>query len=294
MRRTNPSRRVRQKRYHDFSNIEIDSTISLQTEDDSATTTSTTSTTTTTDRGEPATVSNEEQQSYKFLVALDFGTANTSVSYLKFDPENPPTRLHSSKIKSIKSWPDSKSHAYHTNASAASVPSESWYLNGEYLWGYSVRRKVENPQDPDNIIQSENIIKLAKLLLQDDGATLPNLVELLSRIDKSPDEVIGDYLTEVLRHTKSQLKELEGFRESSSAVEFVICIPAGWSSRAGIKMQIIMEKVAEELDFGYRDFEPYIINEPDAAAAHLLEALEGFDTLEVILLLLFYFFHSIF
>ncbi|KAH8700711.1 hypothetical protein BGW36DRAFT_425525 [Talaromyces proteolyticus] len=242
---------------------------SLQADDDSATTIG----------GESPTASHEERP-YKFLVALDFGTANTSVSYLKFDPKNPPTRLHSSDIKSIRSWPNSPSKTNHTNARSANVPSESWYLNGEYLWGYSVRRRIQKPQPSDTITESKNVIKFSKLLLQDGGRSFPWLIELLHRINKTPHEVIKDYLIQIFMHTKNELKKHEDFKDSSAAVDLVICIPAGWSSKAQIDMQIIMQEVAKEVDFGYRDFEPFIIHEPDAAAAHLLEALEGYVTLE--------------
>lgn len=41
-----------------------------------------------------------------------------------------------------------------------------------------------------------------------------------------------------------------------------------------------MEDVAKSVDFGWRDFEPFIINEPEAVAAYLLESMDPYDALK--------------
>lgn len=214
----------------------------------------------------------------KFIVALDFGTTNTSVSYTKFDPENPPDSVRGATIKSIRAWPDSTSDQNDTSAYNANVPSESWYRDEEYIWGYSVQRRMEELRTSE-FKPSQDVIKFSKLLLNDKGNALTQLRGQLQRMNKTVHEVIKDYLIQVFAHTKKELIEEENFSDSC-AVELVICIPAGWSIAAQRDMQMIMWDVADQVDFGKRDFEPFIIHEPEAAAAHLLENMDPSDALK--------------
>jgi hypothetical protein len=216
----------------------------------------------------------ESEPPLKFIVALDFGTTNTSVSYIKFDPEKPPSRVRSVDIKSICAWPDAASRDNRTSAYNPNVPSESWYRDGEYIWGYSVQRKAREFKS------SQNVIKFSKLLLDDTREPTSPLDELLLRLNKTAREVITDYLIQIFTHTKKRLVEEENFKDSC-AVELVLCIPAGWSIAAQRDMQVIVWDVVNEVNFGQRDFEPFIIHEPEAAAAHLLESTDKFVQLEV-------------
>lgn len=221
----------------------------------------------------------ESESPLKFIVALDFGTTNTSVSYIKFDPEKPPSRVRSADIKSICAWPDAPSRNNRTSAYDPNVPSESWYRDGEYIWGYSVQRRIlERPGAEFEGLQ--DVIKFSKLLLNEDTESSSPLNELLRKINKTVQEVITDYLTQVFTHTKKKLIAEESFRDSC-AVELVLCIPAGWSIAAQRDMQAIMWDVTKQVDFGHRDFEPFIIHEPEAAAAHLLESTDEFVQLVV-------------
>lgn len=101
----------------------------------------------------------------------------------------------------------------------------------------------------------------------------------MERLNKSIHEVIADYLIQIFTHTKKELIEEENFSDTC-AVELVLCLPAGWSFAAQRDIQRIMEDVAKEVDFGWRDFEPFIINEPEAVAAYLLESMDPSDTLK--------------
>lgn len=266
-RRTNPSRRVRRKLYHDdyiYGN-EVTSTI---------TTTTNSSTDDNSTAGEASRSESDSEPPLKFIIALDFGTTNTSVSYIKFDPEKPPSRVRSADIQSIRAWPDAASRENRTSAYNPNVPSESWYRDGEYTWGYSVQRKIRE------VKSSQDVIKFPKLLLDDSRESTSPLNKLLQRINKTVREVITDYLIRIFTHTKKMLVEEENFKDSC-AVELVLCIPAGWSIAAQRDMQVIMWDVVKEVNFGQRDFEPFIIHEPEAAAAHLLESTEAFVELQV-------------
>ncbi|EED23536.1 adenosine deaminase [Talaromyces stipitatus ATCC 10500] len=266
-RRINPPRRVRRKLHHDYySGADVESTITASSTTDDGITVREPS------RSEPV-----SERPLKFIVALDFGTTNTSVSYIKFNPENPPDTVHGANIRSIRSWPDSASDQNDTNDYNANVPSESWYREGEYIWGYSVQRRMRKLSSSE-FKSCQDVIKFSKLLLNDQGHSLNKLRKQLRRLNKSVHDVIRDYLIQVFAHTKKELIEQENFSDAC-AVELVICIPAGWSFAAQRDMQMIMWDVAERVDFGKKDFEPFIIHEPEAAAAHLLENMDPSDAL---------------
>ncbi|PCG93885.1 Hypothetical protein PENO1_081310 [Penicillium occitanis (nom. inval.)] len=220
----------------------------------------------------------ETERPLKFIVALDFGTTNTSVSYVKFDPEKGPGSVHSTNIKSIRGWPDAVSGQNQASDHNANVPSESWYLDGEYIWGYAVQQRMSD-QLAQDFKPSQDVIKFSKLLLNHDKKPPMPLRKQLKRLKKSVHEVITDYLTQIFTHTKKELIEEENFSDTC-AVELVLCLPAGWSFATQRDMQRIMEDVAKEVDFGWRDFEPFIINEPEAVAAYLLESMDPSDALK--------------
>lgn len=271
-RRQNPPRRTRRKLYHDYiSWAEVESALTTNSTTDDNDTVREAS------RSEPDT-----ERPLKFIVALDFGTTNTSVSYVKFDPEKGPGSVQSTNIKSIRAWPDAASDQNETSDYNANVPSESWYLDGEYIWGYSVQQRM-GEQRAQDFKPSQDVIKFSKLLLDHkvnhDKKSLMSLRKQLKRIKRSVHEVITDYLTQIFTHTKKELIEEENFSDNC-AVELVLCLPAGWSFAAQRDMQRIMEDVAKAVDFGWRDFEPFIINEPEAVAAYLLESMDPYDALK--------------
>ena len=272
LRRQNPPREARRKLNYDYlSWAEIESAVTANSTTDENDTVREAS------GSEPDT-----ERSFKFIVALDFGTTNTSVSYVKFDPQKDPSSVQSNNIRSIRAWPDAASHQDATSDYNANVPSESWYLDGEYIWGYSVRERM-GKQLAQDFEPSQDVIKFSKLLLNDklnqDKKSLISLRKLLKRLKKSVHEIITDYLTQIFRHTKKELIEEENFNDTC-AVELVLCLPAGWDFAAQRDIQRIMEDVAKAVDFGWRDFEPFIIHEPEAVAAFLLESMDPYDALK--------------
>ncbi|KUL88774.1 hypothetical protein ZTR_03546 [Talaromyces verruculosus] len=266
--RVNPPRRVRRKLYHDY--------LSWAEEGSAVTANSTTDDDTTVT--EASRSESKTERPLKFIVALDFGTTNTSVSYVKFDPEKGPGSVHSTNIKSIRGWPHAASGQNEASDHNANVPSESWYLDGEYIWGYAVQQRMSEQRAQD-FKPSQDVIKFSKLLLNHDKKPPMPLRKQLKRLKKSVHEVITDYLTQIFTHTKKELIEEENFSDTC-AVELVLCLPAGWSFATQRDMQRIIEDVAREVDFGWRDLEPFIINEPEAVAAYLLESMDPSDALK--------------
>ncbi|KAL2869532.1 Hsp70 family protein [Aspergillus lucknowensis] len=214
----------------------------------------------------------------KFIIGLDYGTTFSSVSYIKFDSDSPPQTLLSEQIRSVTDWPDVDSR----ERNIPEVPSESWYLDGRLFWGYGARQYILGIED-DNLNLKNRIIQYAKLLLLEHKRGTPaprqELRRTLFRARKDEKDAIKDYLLQVLKHSKEFLKDREGFSEECE-VELVFCVPAGWPTRVIRTMQEIILDIANELKLGILGA-PYVLNEPEAAAAYILEACSGSENLKV-------------
>ncbi|KAB8225612.1 hypothetical protein BDV33DRAFT_187395 [Aspergillus novoparasiticus] len=212
----------------------------------------------------------------KFIVGLDYGTTFSSVSYIKFDAANPPRTILGEQIKSVYGWPNTSNLWRNPD-----VPSESWYLDDEIYWGYNARQEVKGIED-GRLDPRNRIIQFAKLLLVEDqpdkDGPRKELRRTLHKLNKTEKDVIKDYIRELLKHSKTHLEKKERFTEDCE-VEFVLCVPAGWPIKAIRIMQEILLEVAQEIGFGI--LAPlYILNEPEAAAAYMLEALSGCGNLK--------------
>ncbi|KAL5341915.1 hypothetical protein BJX70DRAFT_395283 [Aspergillus crustosus] len=216
----------------------------------------------------------------KFIVGLDYGTTFSSVSYIKFNPDDPPRYLRGEQIQSVVDWPGAGNRA----RNIPDVPSETWYLDGKLYWGYGARQAIKGIEN-DNLNYRNRIIQYAKLMVpapdnrKDTRGPREELRRTLHRAQKEEKEAIQDYLREILRHTKTFLRDREEFNEASE-VELVFCVPAGWPEKANRCMQDILLQVAQEAQF--RITEPlFVLNEPEAAAACILEAYSESGSLKV-------------
>jgi hypothetical protein len=154
------------------------------------------------------------------------------------------------------------------------VPSESWYHNGKFLWGYEVQHTLRSLPAMYDAKMTNCIIQLPKLLLDNDGEGADNdrlsqLKKALYKVGRNARDAIRDYLMEVFKHTHSQLKEHEDFNKTWE-VELVLCVPSNWSTYARLIMQEIMVDVVEETDMRGREFSVFIIDEPEAAVTFAL------------------------
>lgn len=214
----------------------------------------------------------DKPRNVKFVIALDYGTTFTSVSYLKFDRLHPPSVLHGEDIKSIRGYPDAPQ--FHGAEARAEVPTESWY-SSSYFWGYQVQQQLRIPRGNTEHPQNRRI-RWSKLLLYNNSITTGprnQLIDTLNRLRKSESSVIEDYLIKLFEHTKQQLTETECYKEGDE-VELVLCVPAAWSPAASRRMQAILEVVIKRSRFGSLN-NLFIVSEPEAAAAYVLEAAPG-------------------
>ena len=207
----------------------------------------------------------------KLLLCLDYGTTSTSISYVTFDPNDPPTDIHPTGIRCIANWPQA---CRFVHAASPSVPSESWYRDEKFLWGHEVQHTLHKLSENDDLKSISCIIQLPKLLLEDgdedlDNDQLAQPREALRNVGKSARDAIRDYLMKVFEHARGQLGEKEGFNNTWE-VELALCVPSKWSTYAQITMQEIMFEVVDRTDMRGREFSMSIIAETEAAAAFAL------------------------
>ncbi|KAK4442553.1 hypothetical protein QBC34DRAFT_23733 [Podospora aff. communis PSN243] len=116
------------------------------------------------------------------------------------------------------------------------------------------------------------------------------LTELKRRkVIKHPLDVIVDFLTCLLRHAKTEIQNA-GYDESYKR-EMVMCVPAIWTQKACRDMQSAMAKAMMLAGFPGVDAEDniienlFIVSEPEAAAAFVLEEERGISPGDTFLLL---------
>ncbi|KAL4919237.1 hypothetical protein BDW62DRAFT_200116 [Aspergillus aurantiobrunneus] len=207
----------------------------------------------------------------KLLLCLDYGTASTSLSYLTFDPRSPPADVNPTGIRPIKNWPQVSGYF---DGDSSCVPSESWYRDGEYLWGFQVRQTLERLTEYHDLSSINCVVQLPKLLLDNDGededdGPLFQPRQALRNVGKTPGEAIQDYLMKVFEHAHQQLALAEGFNETWE-VELVLCVPSKWSTYAQLTMQEIVIRVVESTCMRGSAFSMFIIDEPEAAVTFAL------------------------
>jgi hypothetical protein len=148
------------------------------------------------------------------------------------------------------------------------------------FWGYRVQKHLKEIDIP-----KDDARRLArfKLILdnqsEETNTVRTELAPILKNLKRSKAirqdaDVIRDYLEQLLRHTKSQL-QLSGAYGDNTPVEFVLCVPGVWPSRARLTMQESLAAAAQRAAFGTlvcNNFDNlFIVSEPEAAAACVIE-----------------------
>lgn len=275
----------------------------------------------------------------RLIIAVDFGTTYSAVSYTVVEGADPVHYLNIDRIRSIQNFPDD--YNWGANALKCEVPTEVIYpldrdfrekekLNAtnqeaeqdesspdnnggpvggsqvddferlaifgqigscdademsldestSFRWGYGAHEAWGLPathSSPKNMALSR-----FKLLLDNSPMTEAVRSDLRPTLDRlkrlkiinGPHHVIVDFLTYLLRHTKSELK-MAGF-DNSYSKEMVLCVPAIWSQKACRDMQTALALAMRQADFEGVDVENnsienlFIVSEPEAAAAYVL------------------------
>ena len=210
-------------------------------------------------------------------VAIDFGTAYSSVSWFKgttFDINN---------IREIVDWPYAV-YSGPASSRVGEVPSEAMYRNGIKKHGYEVHKILGKPGH-----EQWHRLTNIKMLLDNSEESLTIRHENLQTIKEinatrkgsqpeiSVFSVIHDYLLFLLSHTKTQLlkKNVRGksIYASGDPIKFTLSIPEKWDEIAKWTMQKALTLVTEELQFGSTK-KLFMISESESASTCMLEMLK--------------------
>ncbi|CAJ2501486.1 Uu.00g043390.m01.CDS01 [Anthostomella pinea] len=167
--------------------------------------------------------------------------------------------------------------------------------NASFHWGCGVQQARTDPVVIGNL--SNKAISLFKLMLDKSPTTKlirdnlqPTLRSLRRReIVDPPHFAIADYLACMLRHVKSELQAKGTY--DNYEVELVLCVPAIWSQKACRDMQAALTAAMRMADFKGLDTKNdcienlFIVSEPEAAAAFVLDAHRSVNPGDTILLL---------
>ncbi|KAM5345065.1 hypothetical protein ACJ41O_010927 [Fusarium nematophilum] len=286
----------------------------------------------------------------RLIIAVDFGTTYSAVSYVPVPEGCPPELVDPRSIRSIRNYPESWNFSPN-DPMMVEVPTEVMYplnrhfraeedrhtteqtsSNGvenmgygrtlgsdfgidvstaspdadgdvnmsashddQFLWGYQVHERRSLPMTHSD--SSNQPLSRFKLMLDSSPATEPLRQSQSSTLDglrarkiiKDPLHVIADFLTHLLKHTQSQLRD-EGF-DSSYQREIVLCVPAIWTQKSCRDMQACMAVAMERSNFEGVNLQNnsienlFIVSEPEAAAAYVLAEKSGFQCGDVFVLL---------
>jgi hypothetical protein len=155
-------------------------------------------------------------------------------------------------------------------------------------WGYKVRTLADDPDiGPAFTEYSTGRVQRAKLLLDESLYTekarenLKPIFEALKGIKrdkkaeevKSEDDLIVHFLEQLFRHVKQELTLHHGYT-TQCHVEYIICVPPIWSSKACRRMEYAMAKALRRCKLLGRAVESidnmFIVAEPEAAATYIL------------------------
>jgi hypothetical protein len=150
-------------------------------------------------------------------------------------------------------------------------------------WGYEVQRQLGQPDGPNPNDAAQRHIKKAKLLLYESESTAScraGLSEAIcylqdKKLIKHREDVITDFLTKLLCHTKNQLEKKHSFDENCDP-EFVLCVPPAWGLKSTrimySSMNTAIARAGFMIDRGQAINSVFLVSEPEAAATYFLAA----------------------
>ncbi|KAF7553497.1 hypothetical protein G7Z17_g3586 [Cylindrodendrum hubeiense] len=186
--------------------------------------------------------------SSEIMVGIDFGTTHSGVSWAINEGQK--------KIRLITDWPNLGDSI----ANQDKVPSIISYKNGRVAnWGYEVGPKEESFRWIKILLEPES--KYARTVQE-----VRDSNELLQKLNKTAEEVIRDYLREIWRYTKEDIRKRVGDDdwEDTFTIHVVLTVPAMWSHAAKDKTL----KAARDANLPHNI---KLVTEPEAAALATLQ-----------------------
>ena len=204
------------------------------------------------------------EETCDWLVGLDFGTTFSAAAICYRGKANvycPP-----GEIKHLDLYPYDSSYRR-----CREVPSELRYEKSLLRWGYDVSAASKQIGQ----IPGHQFTRF-KLLLDESTSSLSLRTEVQKALmdlpgEKTGEQVISDYLTELLGHVQWFMSRSLNYK-SGEPIELACTVPAMWSQPANARMVFAIEEAKKRAKFGRNagKWEPLrLVPEPEAAAFHI-------------------------
>jgi hypothetical protein len=147
------------------------------------------------------------------------------------------------------------------------------------FWGFGVQAQLKTVDIPKD--DTRRLTRFKLMLDKESKETeairtqITPILEKLkeSKLIKRETDVISDYLEQLFKHTKKELQKIDEYNDNIP-IEFVLCVPAVWPSKARRIMQAAMGAAAQRSELGSLVNGSldnlFILSEPEAAAACVL------------------------
>ncbi|KAI1660440.1 hypothetical protein F4813DRAFT_400656 [Daldinia decipiens] len=192
----------------------------------------------------------------EIVVGIDFGTTHSGVCWAINEGQK--------KIRLITDWTNPQA----VNANAEKVPSVISYRNGQVSnWGYEVTMREDSFRWMKILLEPEH--KYAKTI-----EDVKKSNALLTKLNKTADEVVSDYLRALWAYTKEDIRKRidDENWETTFRLRVVLTVPAMWSHQA--KDRTVKAARAAGLPVHIS-----MVTEPEAAALATLRGKAEEDTL---------------
>ncbi|EPS43127.1 hypothetical protein H072_2875 [Dactylellina haptotyla CBS 200.50] len=211
-------------------------------------------------------------QEHRIVVGLDYGTTFSGTAYGDTSQKN------IDNIKVIRRWPGKE------RRDEVKCPSDIAYTGGTYRWGYLIPpgqprlawAKLDLDEDNfyENQENTEDYVDVddpfAETPADDDEFPMAEGMRH-NPLNKSPVDVVADYLTALYDVIMSNLRRAQGENFiNKTAIDWVMTVPAVWSEKA----QALTKEAASRAGIGQREKDRlFILSEPEAAAVYAISEL---------------------
>ncbi|EWC46244.1 hypothetical protein DRE_04415 [Drechslerella stenobrocha 248] len=208
-------------------------------------------------------------QEHRIVVGLDYGTTFSGCAFGDTSQKN------IDNVKVIRRWPGKE------RRDEVKCPSEIAYSGGNYTWGYKIPPGqprlawAKLDLDEDNFYENQDEYvdvedPLAEPSTAGDGFPMAEGMRH-NPMNKSPVDVVADYLTALYDVIMSNLRRAQGENFiNKTAIDWIMTVPAVWSEKA----QALTKEAASRAGIGQREKDRlFIISEPEAAAVYAISEL---------------------
>ncbi|KAF3162215.1 hypothetical protein TWF225_009592 [Orbilia oligospora] len=214
-------------------------------------------------------------QEHRIVVGLDYGTTYSGTAH------GDTSQKSIDNIKVIRRWPGKE------RRDEVKCPSDIAYgADGTYRWGYLIPPGLARlawaklDLDEDNFYENQEENPEEYVDLQDPFAetSVPAEDEFPmaegmrhNPLNKSPVDVVADYLTALYDVIMSNLRRAQGENFiNRTAIDWVMTVPAVWSEKA----QALTKEAASRAGIGQREKDRlFLLSEPEAAAVYAISEL---------------------